>query len=1138
MKKNYLILSLLCLFGFGKIQAQDVLLNEDFESLEVDKTGESGYNEILPPNWSTIDSYDGNDPSYRWNSFYSSRGVLGGTICMTCDAPVVDMGTKDGMGPREEILLTPELALNDSYELSFRWKSASAAVFDNKALDFEVRVTEDNGDTYTTLWAFTNKEQLKESGVMEFPWTGWKIYESKIDLSAFKGKTVKVAFAYKLLKKLGNVVYIDDVRVKQFTPKTQPQIQCNKRSYNFGELYIGAKRYSEVITLKNTGTNGLTISEVKSDNKDFTTNIVKEDVNLDKNESYQFQVIYEPTLYSKPNGTIEIVSNGGTATLQVKGTKLIPDQDYTYEGFEGDVFPPIGWTINHKKAWNTTPVAFSGDKSAYTTISLEGNNELITPRLDLSQGEHKIIFNCFEEFVSETGELTDPENAFRLEFSKDAGQTWKVVWENSVYNEIVHAEVDLGAPASNNCYIKWMYGETQVELDNIPETSIVFIDDVVLPPLYGRNDKPAATNCIAPADGAKDIYNKGIELKWTETLFAEAYKLYVGTSANSFEVVNGEVVQENKYTLASLNYGQTYFWKVVPYNTVGEAASCPTWSFTIITDQTVSEYPWTEDFEGNVFPPLGWRVVKAGFLKWDVSEISPYDGKRSAYTSASSNEAETILETHNFKLSDNEDLEIAFYWGNHVPVALKKDPTGIVQNETTQSDGIDAGYFEIFANGKWKTLKMISNKNDLYWFSESVDLKEYRGQTVSFRWRYVVEDVYDATGMAVDNVIIRTTSDNSAVFNIAEWNAGDVNFQKSVSTEEIYSIINNGTQELTIKEVAFGTEHFETTLQAGTTIQSKRGVLFGLTFHAGTASEEISDVMTVTFENGFTAQLNVRGNALAEDIRYFNFESDEAGSTKPLGFTTIDVDHMPSIYLTGLTEIPHYGEAYAFMVMPDDAMNHVCKPVSGKHVLCAMSLNVDAKEADDWLVSSKMKATADSKFRFSARNWESVNSIMPANRHKIEVLVSTTSNTDTKAFETVMEREELPYYNGKTYENFSVDLSQYAGQEIYVALRHTVIDGLAAFFDDFYFEHFESFDDSGIEKVEAEGIQIYPNPACERICLNGVEDAELTLTTIDGAVVRRISHANQMDVSDLPQGFYLLTIKAGEQTTTVRLIKK
>ena len=182
-----------------------------------------------------------------------------------------------------------------------------------------------------------------------------------------------------------------------------------------------------------------------------------------------------------------------------------------------------------------------------------------------------------------------------------------------------------------------------------------------------------------------------------------------------------------------------------------------------------------------------------------------------------------------------------------------------------------------------------------------------------------------------------------------------------------------------------------------------------------------------------------------------------------------------------------------------------------------------------------MKATANSHFSFYARNWNSVNSILPETPHSVEVLVSTTGNDATANFTTVMATKQMPYYNGKTYESFDVDLSAYAGQSIYVALRHTVTAGLAAFFDDLCYEHFEEIE-GGITSASSIKMSVFPNPATSVVNLS--ETADVTILNINGAVVARANNANRIDVSDLAAGIYVLSAKNVNGTFTTKLIKR
>ena len=67
---------------------------------------------------------------------------------------------------------------------------------------------------------------------------------------------------------------------------------------------------------------------------------------------------------------------------------------------------------------------------------------------------------------------------------------------------------------------------------------------------------------------------------------------------------------------------------------MGETQNPSVWSFTTLADQTVNTFPWSEGFEGDIFPPLGWKSEKEGYTAWDRSNYNAYDGKNAAYISA------------------------------------------------------------------------------------------------------------------------------------------------------------------------------------------------------------------------------------------------------------------------------------------------------------------------------------------------------------------------------------------------------------------------------------------------------------------------------------------------------------------------
>lgn len=1123
MRKFYLAAAIMGAVTFGA-SAQTVLLNEGFETASTDT-----YSPVFPDGWTTIDSYLGSKDAYRWNVYYTERGTISGMHCASCDASMFESDSEKGFGPREEILLSPELTLDNTYQLSFNWKAASASALEHKEYDCQVRVVVDNDiDGAETIFSFQDANILKDSGVLTFPWTGWQIYNSALDLSRWQGKTVKIAFVYKMLKKCANVLYIDDVIVKQFTPPTAPKAELDKRLYNFGDVYMGSKVYSEVISLKNTGTNGLTISDIILP-EGVTTTIDKDEVNLDKGETLNFYVAYQASMTSATDDNVVIKTNGGDVTLRVVANKLMLPADASFVGFEGGKIP-AGWTSD---GWDIVSYALEGDYSVYAGPRIGSASTLISPRLDLSEGAQSVTFTAFEDFDSDL-EGGYPENDIYLELSKDGGNNWTVVWTSSETNAIVNPVVDLGTPASDNCYLRWTFSEVAFDSENIPETSFFFLDAIILPKVYGQGGLPSKVSLLTPADGTKDVYNRNVTLTWEEAQFAEGYKLYVGTDIAATNIVNGEDLGNvNSYTIPQLDYNTTYMWRVVAYNSVGDAEAASTWSFTTMSDQTVKSFPYVQDFEGATFPPLGWNTTKDGYTRWSSNEVNAFEGKKSVSADCYGAETSTVLETAEFQLPDTP-LEISFYWGNDMPVALEKDESGIVKNPSTVDDGIDACFFEIFDNGEWKQLGILSDKNNKVWYHQVANLSEYAGKTVSFRWRYVGHSYMQSTGVGLDLVKIAPLESHKVSFNVAEWNAGSVNYQSSVTSKKPISLINEGSDAMKIESVTFGTSNFTTTLSAGTIIDAKKGVPLTITFHALNTAAAVDDVMTVTFEGGHTISLPVKGNALASDIRYYNFESDAPGTKQPTDFTTIDVDRKATTAMTGMN-YPCYSEAFAFSVQQNEDWNNVFNPVSGDQVLVAIAPANDG-DANDWIVSQKMTATANSSFRFYGRNWNSIYSVLPENPHCVEVLVSTESATDTSTFTTVMEKVTMEYYDpAKGYHEFNVDLSAYAGQDIYVAVRHTVTAGLVAFFDDFYFNHFSNF--GGVSDITADkGVKIYPNPVADTLHFGA--EANVEIFNLAGSKVKEAEGVNSLNVADLAAGVYVVKATTEAGIKTARIVKK
>lgn len=1119
MKKHYFICSLaLMLTSLMSVQAQTIL-EEDFE------TGNTGKNPApvaKGEGWTVVNEYSGTTYQYNWFNYYSDPSkeggpTINGACCAACDGPI-NVNAVDGSGPREEILLSPELNLNDTYQLQFSWKVSPMNHQDNSRYDLQVRVvTGDNLKGAETVFSIQDENMLRESGVTVFPIDAWDLHISKVDLSDWKGEKVKLAFVYKMYTQSSNVVWLDDISVKKFTPANGPVASINMDRYNFGNIYTGEKLYSEVFTLTNIGKNGLTITGMDlPDGINCTLDPAK--VNLRAYDKVNFQLSYTASMSSPAEGKAVIHTNGGDVTIAFTATKQFLPDGYTFEGFN-QYFPPAGWKNN---GWRWTDKAFEGDHAAYCGGDYS-KATLRSPRLDLTNGG-KLIFSYVNQYDGESV----PDYDVTVELTTDGGDNWTAVWTSDYLNglnQLLTEEIDLGEQG-DDCYIRFVYPAVSTEDEEYPELSGFTLDRVLLPNVWGSDGVPGTATLVSPANNATEVYPKDIVLAWGPAQFAKGYKVYVGSNAEMNDLVNGaDVMSDLTLTIPQAAYETTYKWKVVAYNDKGDATTASTWKFTTQKDATVMEFPYSENFdECKNDIPTGWLATTDNEYenrKWSPNSISAYSGT-CLYTGWMNAGRIATLTSPEFALpSGGKGMNISFVWGDEHPRSLLIDETGLQKKQNVEGgNGASEVIFEIGCNGEWKQVAYLSeayNKDGdtKYWREERIDLMEYAGKKVQFRWtNRAVSGRHN--GASLDNIVIDGNVDDYAVFNQSGWDAGKVNYNKAVNSGDQFTMLNKGKNKLKIKAVTFKSNNFQSSLAVGQEIAVNEGVAFNLQFNAGETSAVVKDEMTVEFESGSKATFPVQGEGLGYDVLYYGFEKNPLDYEWKTDFTTIDVDQQVT-----------YKSNYYLTVIEDDGGRHAFAQAihsnpnltahSGVGTLAATAPDNNSA-ADDWLISKQIRPLEGATLDFYARNLATTGSVFNGDNdlHTVQVLVSETDNSKTANFKSVMGSKEMAYLGENQWHHFTVDLSAYAGKNIYVAVRHTTVSAnWIAFFDDMTFTHVGEPDLTGIE--------------------NNIlaDDSQVTVYTLNGVQVANGRSASVLQ--SLNKGMYVIKAANGK---TVKAIRK
>ncbi|OPY28847.1 MAG: hypothetical protein A4E27_00260 [Methanobacterium sp. PtaU1.Bin242] len=163
-----------------------------------------------------------------------------------------------------------------------------------------------------------------------------------------------------------------------------------------------------------------------------------------------------------------------------------------------------------------------------------------------------------------------------------------------------HASLDLSAIPDGNYFLGF-------EVLTSTSTSSIYIDHIIGPDFASVAPGPATPT--APANAAIDV-SQFPTFTWTAPTtggIPTGYKVFCDTNADPTTQI-ADVAALTYTATTALPYSTLLYWKVVPYNTAGDATGNTVFSFTTRADPTIYALPWSEDFgtTGTVFPPTNW----------------------------------------------------------------------------------------------------------------------------------------------------------------------------------------------------------------------------------------------------------------------------------------------------------------------------------------------------------------------------------------------------------------------------------------------------------------------------------------------------------------------------------------------------
>ncbi|MDZ4181922.1 MAG: carboxypeptidase regulatory-like domain-containing protein [Candidatus Cloacimonadaceae bacterium] len=155
----------------------------------------------------------------------------------------------------------------------------------------------------------------------------------------------------------------------------------------------------------------------------------------------------------------------------------------------------------------------------------------------------------------------------------------------------------------------------------IANTEFCVINQTVFPPngltfsfnYPVANQPPNPANLVFPANNALQI-SPFMVARWSSGGgLPTGYKIFFGTNNPPTNIANnvdlGNVQQYDPP--GELGYNTVYYWKVVPYNTFGDATNCPVWQFTTHGDGSITTLPYVQAFDAVTAPdlPFDWTAL-------------------------------------------------------------------------------------------------------------------------------------------------------------------------------------------------------------------------------------------------------------------------------------------------------------------------------------------------------------------------------------------------------------------------------------------------------------------------------------------------------------------------------------------------
>jgi hypothetical protein len=716
-------------------------------------------------NWTTL-SVTGSEVWTRDNSY----GIN--------NSPCAQMsGYNGGFFANEDWLISPALNLNNYENEKLTFYNAA----NYSGPDLELKVSTDysgSGDPNAANW--TDLTYTLSPGT--FTWT----LSGEVDISAFNGSAVYVAFKYTSTTSAAKTWEIDEILI---TGEEETTIDPEPTNYpteftaagagtsvhlnwtdatgeQLPDAYIILAGLNASLPVPVDGTPIPDDTDLSDGSGALNIAFGQEEAsfgNLAASTNYYF------TIYSYTNsGSIIDYKNDGTAPAANATTGNVSVVTIEYENFDDSwgnwttisVAGSQVWSRDNSYGINNTPCA---QMSGYSGGFFANEDWLISPALNLDNYENEKL--TFYNASNYSG--PDLELKVSTDYSGSGdpnAATWSTLsytMSPGTFTWTLSGEVDLSSFNGNAVYIAFKFTSTA------SSSKTWEIDEILITGEEETTIDPEPTNY--PTAFAAGSAGTSIILSWTdatgETL-PDAYLIFAGTDASLPMPEDGIPVPDDtnlsdgngalnidfgdeQATFTGLDQATTYYFAIYSYTNTGvntdykNDGTAPTTEATTGISPVIEYQNFDEGFDD-------WITVSVnGAQQWQVDDLygfpNPPCGRMNGYSGGPvANEDWLISPALN--LSDYDDVIMTFYNaksydGPDMELKVSQDYSGSGNPNTASWDDIpytlSTGFFEWTESGE-------------------IDLSDYNGSAVYVAFRYTSTDSQSAT-WEVDEILIKST---------------------------------------------------------------------------------------------------------------------------------------------------------------------------------------------------------------------------------------------------------------------------------------------------------------------------------------------------------------------------------------------